>query len=66
MEVSEGIKRKVLSHANEERLIALCSKLIQIPSPVEEEGAEKENQLDEWLQLVADNWASLLETSGKD
>jgi len=41
MELSEQMKQKVLSRVNEERLISLCSKLIQIPSPVEEDGAEE-------------------------
>lgn len=48
MEISESLKKKVLSRINEERLISLLSKLIQIPSPVEEDAAEKE--ISEYLQ----------------
>jgi acetylornithine deacetylase len=42
MSVSKEVEQKVLSQVNEERLITLLSKLIQIPSPVEEDAAEKE------------------------
>jgi acetylornithine deacetylase len=48
MTVPEKVKQKVLSCINEERLISLLSKLIQIPSPVEEDAAEKE--ISEYLQ----------------
>ena len=48
MEIKKGVVQKVLSKVNEERLISLCSKLIQIPSPVEEDGAEKD--ISEYLQ----------------
>lgn len=45
---SEDIKKRILSHVDGERLISLCSKLIQIPSVVEDEGAEK--GVSEYLQ----------------
>jgi acetylornithine deacetylase len=48
MQALEDVKQKVLSHVNEDRLISLLSKLIQIPSPVEEDAAEKE--ISEYLQ----------------
>jgi len=48
MEISQDMKRKVLSHVKEERLVSLCSKLVQMPSPVEEDAAERE--ISEYLQ----------------
>jgi len=48
MEISRDMKEKVLARVNEERLITLLQKLIQMPSPVEEDGAEKE--ISEYLQ----------------
>ena len=54
METSKEIKEKVLKQVNGERLISLCSKLIQIPSVVEDEGAEK--VISEYLQ---DYWRKM-------
>ena len=48
MAVPEDIKKKVLFQIDEDRLVSLLSKLIQMPSPVEEDGAEKE--ISEYLQ----------------
>lgn len=48
MDVSGEIKQAILARINEERLVGLLQKLIQIPSPVEEDAAEKE--ISEYLQ----------------
>ena len=40
--IPKDLEQRVLSHVNEERLVSLCSRLIQFPSVVEEEAAEKE------------------------